>query len=268
MNAFAGLGFTFSGTSLVARLRQRVLQGLLKLSLRLPRQAIVFENNDDRLLLTGNGAVPEREARVISGIGVDITEYPAVAEPSGPPCVVLASRMLREKGVEYFVEAARQLKSRGVTARFLLVGTPDPFNPGSISEAQLKTWNAAGTVEWAGFRRDMPSVLQSAHIVCLPTYYREGVPRILLEGAASARALVATDTPGCRDIVQDGVNGLLVPTHDVDSLAAALEKLIADGELRRRMGMAGRALVERQFSLPYVLEQFWDLYLQLREPAR
>lgn len=267
VNAFSGLGFTFSGTSIGARLRRRVIQRLLSWSLRLSRQTIVFENNDDRLLLTSAGAVPSDRSIVISGIGVDTSEYQSIAEPPGPPCIVLAGRMLREKGVDYFVEAARRLKRKGVEARFVLIGMPDPFNPGSIPETQLAAWNEEGIVQWHGFRRDMPEVLREAHIVCLPTYYREGVPRILMEAAACGRALVATDMPGCRDIVQDGINGLLVPPHDVERLSDALERLILDRELRGRMGAAGRALVERQFALPRVLDQFWQLYSTLRDTA-
>lgn len=265
VNAFAGLGFTFSGSSISAKLRQRLLELSLAVTLRFRRQAVVFENHDDLKLLTQAGAVPRRQSVVIAGVGVDTSDYQAAAEPSGPPSVVLAGRMLREKGVEYFVAAAKLLKARGVDARFLLVGAPDPFNPGSILQSQLEAWHEEGVVEWQGFRRDMPRVMQEAHIVCLPTYYREGVPRILMEGAACGRPLVATDMPGCRDIVQHGINGLLVPPHDVQSLSTALEALIGDRELRCRMGKAGRALVETHFALPRVLEEFWRLYSTLRD---
>src|SRR5262249_29987808 len=160
------------------------------------------------------GAVQGERAIVIAGVGVDTTEYHPTIEPAGPVRIVLASRMIREKGIEYFVEAARRLKFNGAHARFVLVGTPDPFNPSNLSEDQLRSWDREGIVEWQGFRRDMPRVLQEAHVVCLPTYYREGVPRILIEAAASGRPLVATDMPGCRDIVQNGVNGFTVPIHD------------------------------------------------------
>jgi glycosyltransferase involved in cell wall biosynthesis len=264
VNAFAGLGYTFSSRSLLGRLRQGATQRLLAGALRLPKQAVVFENNDDRLLLSEAGAVPAERAVVISGVGVDTAEYPLAMEPPGPVRVLLASRMLREKGVEYFVAAARKLKSDGSSARFVLVGTPDPHNPGSLTEEQLRAWHDEGVVEWQGFRRDMPRVLQEAHVVCLPTYYREGVPRILMEAASCGRPLVATNTPGCRDIVQDGVNGLLVAPHDVEGLTQALRRLVDDQNLRVRFGQASRALVERQFALPTVLDQFWRLYSQLR----
>jgi glycosyltransferase involved in cell wall biosynthesis len=267
VNAFAGLGYTFSSGSFVGRLRRSATLQLLARALRLPRQAVVFENNDDRMLLTEAGAVPAERAFVISGVGVDTTEYAPTAEPTGRVCVVLASRMLREKGVEYFVEAARRLKLAGVDARFVLVGMPDPFNPGSLTEDQLRSWDSEGVVEWQGFRRDMPRVLAEAHVVCLPTYYREGVPRILMEAAACGRPLVTTDMPGCRDIVQHGVNGLIVPPHDVDKLTAALQLLIGNRDLRLQLGLASRAIVEAQFALPKVLDQFWQLYSTLRVSA-
>jgi glycosyltransferase involved in cell wall biosynthesis len=267
VNAFAGLGTVFASRSIGGRLRRSAVLHLITRALQLPRQTVVFENNDDRVLLADAGAVPVDRTLVIAGIGVDTKEYYPVTETEGSVSVVLASRMLREKGVEYFVEAARRLKQDGVTARFVLVGTPDPFNPGSLSEAQLRSWDSEGIVEWQGFRRDMPRVLQEASIVCLPTYYREGVPRVLMEAAACGRPLVTTDMPGCRDIVQNEVNGLIVPIHDVDRLAAALKRLIVDRELRARLGIASRALAEKEFALPRVLDQFWQLYSTLRVPA-
>jgi glycosyltransferase involved in cell wall biosynthesis len=263
VNAFAGLGHAFGGSSVTARLRRWTVERLIGWSLRLPRQRIVFENRDDLELLTRAAALESEDALVIAGIGVDTHEYVGVPEKPGPVQVLLAGRMLREKGVEYFVEAARRLRRRGVAARFVLAGVPDPFNAGTVTEQELRGWSAEGVVEWLGFQRDMPRLLRESHIVCLPTYYREGVPRILLEGAASARALIATDMPGCRDIVRNGVNGLLVPPHDVDALERALESLIADADLRARLGAAGRRIAEEEFALPLVLESFWELYRSL-----
>lgn len=264
MNAFAGLGYTFVAASALGRVRRSIIQRLLAAALRLPRQTVVFENQDDRALLTAVGAVPADRSVVVSGIGVDTDEFAYEEERPGTPRVLFASRMLREKGVEYFVAAAQRLKAQGVAARFVLVGRPDPYNPGSISEAQLQEWAASGVVEWYGFRKDMPEVIRESHIVCLPTFYREGVPRILLEGSSCGRALVATDMPGCRDIVRDGINGLLVPPHDMDKLEQALRRLLDDHAYRRALGRAGRRVVEQEFALPKVLDEFWRLYGALR----
>jgi glycosyltransferase involved in cell wall biosynthesis len=263
INAFAGLGFVFIGSTWFARARRWAIQRLIAWSIKLPMQRAVFENEEDRALLTAARVVPRNESHVIAGVGVDTDVFLPAAEPPPPVKVLMAGRMLREKGVLYFVEAARRLKARGVVARFLLVGTPDPFSPGAIMDTELKAWSREGIVDWLGFRSDMPQVVRDAHILCLPTYYREGVPRILLEGAASGRPLVTTDMPGCRDIVKDGINGIVVPPHDVDALAAALEKLVCDADVRARFGTAGRILVEQHFALRNVLQQFWALYVRL-----
>jgi glycosyltransferase involved in cell wall biosynthesis len=260
INNFAGLGSAFSGESRGKRLRRRIVERGLALAMKLPRQWAVFENEDDRLQLVGARVVSDRETLVIPGIGVDIDEYSPSPEPAGPVRVLMACRMVREKGVFQFVEAARLLKDRGLGARFLLAGAPDAFNPGGISKEQLRVWHQEGTVEWLGFRRDMPQLLSDSHIVCLPSYYREGVPRILIEAASCGRPLVGTDMPGCRDIVRHGSNGFLVPARDAKALALALEKLCTDAALRAEFGAAGRRLVEQGFALPGILKKFRELY--------
>jgi glycosyltransferase involved in cell wall biosynthesis len=185
-----------------------------------------------------------------------------VAPAAGTPLVVLPARMLRDKGVEEFVEAARVLKARGVEARFALVGMPDPENPASISQARLEEWASAGIVEYWGWRDDMSKVLSAASIVCLPSY-REGLPKALLEAAACARAIVTCDVPGCREAVRDGHNGLLVPVRDSAALAGALMRLIGDPVLRQRMGNRGRARVEAEFALERVVSDTLGLYRSL-----
>jgi glycosyltransferase involved in cell wall biosynthesis len=266
INAFAGLGSAFIGSSWFARARRWAVQRLIAWSVKLPNHRAVFENEDDRALLIGARVVTSDESVVIAGVGVDTDEFFPVTEPPPPVRVLMAGRMLREKGVLYFVESARRLKHRGVVARFLLVGIPDPFNPGTITEAELKAWSSEGVVEWLGFRSDMPQVVRDAHVLCLPTYYREGVPRILMEGAACGRPLVTTNMPGCRDIVKDGINGIVVSPHDVNALVAALEKLVCDAGLRARFGAAGRTLAEQHFALRNVLQQFWALYVLVGLP--
>jgi glycosyltransferase involved in cell wall biosynthesis len=263
VNAFAGLGYVFTGGTVWARMRRMLLRALMRVALRVPHQTVVFENGDDRRLLIHARVVPPERSMVISGIGVDTDVYRVTGERPGRVQVLFASRMLREKGVVYFVEAARRLLAAGVKAKFVLVGTPDPCNPGSISESQLHKWHAEGCVSWLGFRSDMPSVIADSHVVCLPTYYREGVPRILLEAAACGRPLVATDMPGCRDIVRDRVNGLVVAPHDVEALSRALRELIENRELRVRLGQASREIAAREFALPKVLDQFWGVYSSL-----
>lgn len=170
--------------------------------------------------------------------------------------------MLWDKGVGEFVQAAQILKNRGVPARFILAGDADPGNPSAVPEEQLKAWHQSGVVEWWGWQEDMPAVYAQCNLVCLPSL-GEGVPRSLLEAAACARAIVATDVPGCREVVRDGENGLLVPPRDPQALAAALEKLLLDPQTRQRMGAAGRALVEKEFAVEKVVDDTMKVFEQL-----
>ena len=182
--------------------------------------------------------------------------------------MVLASRMLWDKGVGEFVAAAAALKAKGSPARFVLVGDTDEGNPSCVPPHRLEGWRKRGEVEWWGRRQDMPEIFAGCHIICLPSY-REGLPKVLIEAAACGRALVSTDVPGCREIVHHGRNGLLVPPRDIGALADALEILIRDGDLRRRMGAASRVLFESGFSLQSVVDETMDLYSHLLEaPGR
>ncbi len=194
--------------------------------------------------------------------GIDLDNL-GTAEPAGVVRVVLLGRMLREKGVEEFVDAADELHARGVTAEFLLAGPTDPTNPGGLSLEKLNDWTSSGVVKYLGFVQDVPKLFSSCHIICLPSYYREGLPKSLVEAAACGRAIVTTDHPGCRDVVKNGVNGLLVPTRDGPSLAAALKRLIDDANLRHQFGAAGRELAASEFDLHIIVEQTLRVYEKL-----
>jgi glycosyltransferase involved in cell wall biosynthesis len=184
---------------------------------------------------------------LIRGAGVDTTEFACYPEPEGMPLVVLPARMLWDKGVAEFVRAARCVRGTGVQARFALVGASDPQNPACVPPEQLAAWQDEGVVECWGRHNDMPSVMRSCAVVCLPSY-REGLPKALLEAASSGRAIVTYDVPGCREVVTDGVNGILVAPRDEPALNAALVRLLADRGLRERMGTLGRARVMEEFS--------------------
>jgi glycosyltransferase involved in cell wall biosynthesis len=167
--------------------------------------------------------------------------------------------MLWDKGVGEFVDAAKQLRQRGVNVKLVLVGEPDAENPASVPEDQLLTWQNEGVVEWWGRREDMPQIMAQSHIVCLPSY-REGLPKSLLEASSCARPVVTTDVPGCREIVHEGDNGFLVEARNPTALADALARLIADPELRHRMGQRGRARVLSEFAQERIVEQVLALY--------
>ena len=266
VNAVSGLGYTFIQKPPGHPLR-RALVALYRLALRGPRRWVVFQNDDDAALFHRLGlAAPERSL-MIRGSGVDTAAFAASAEPDGRPVVVLPARLLWDKGVGEFVEAARALRESGSDARFALVGKLDPGNPAAVTRAEVDGWVAEGAVEWWGYRTDMADVLRSATVVALPSY-REGLPKALLEAGASARARVTTDVPGCRDTVEDGVTGLVVPARDAGALAAAVARLLADDGLRQRVRLAGRRDVERRYAVGLVVEAHMAAYERALRDAR
>ena len=260
INAITGLGFVFIGRGWREGGLRWLVKGLYRIALKNTR--VVFQNVDDRSLFFELGLVLENQVYLIPGSGVDTSRFVVEPEPAGsaePVLVVLPARMLWDKGVREFVEAARILKKQGVSARFALVGDTDPNYPACVPEQQLNEWQSSGIVEWWGWQEDMPAVYSHAHIVCLPSY-REGLPRTLAEAAACGRALVAADVPGCRSIVRQGENGLLVPVRDAKALAEALRTLILDAGLRQKMGRCGREIVLREYSTEKVLGDTLMLY--------
>ena len=269
VNAFAGLGYTFIQAGKRKGLLRSVMGRALRWSLALPHSRVVFQNEEDARELTSAGIVRHEQIRIIRGVGVDTDKFsppPTSQDQNHIPLVVLAGRMLWDKGIGEFVEAARLLKVSGIQAQCVLVGMVDMENPAAISETQLRTWQTDGLVEWWGHREDMPNVLASAQLVVLPSY-REGLPKVLLEAAACGRPLVATDVPGCREVVQDGVNGILVPPKDPASLCEAIARLLQDPGLRARMGARGREIVVKEFSVGRISRETLNLYDELLESS-
>ena len=267
VNAIAGMGFIFSSTALLARLLRPLIVSAYRLMLGGRGRLLILQNPDDQKLLVGAGVIAAARVRLIRGSGVDPQRFIVSAEAAGIPLVVLASRMLWDKGIAEFVDAARRLRAEGIAARFILVGDTDEDNPAAVPPAQLAAWRDEGVVEWWGRRDDMPVVLAAANLVCLPSY-REGLPKVLLEAAACGRAIVATDVPGCREIVADGDNGLLVPARDSVALTAALGALLADPVRRQRMGQRGRERVLAEFSEARVVAETLAVYLELLSDKR
>ena len=243
VNWVAGMGWLFvSGNR-----RAKILRGIIRraLGVLLRRTSVIVENKDDQAIIADIG-IAAQHIHLVRGAGVDTLLYSPCPEPVGIPLVVLPARMLWDKGVGEFVGAARQLQQRGVKAKLVLVGDPDTENPASVPERQLKDWQNEGVVEWWGRREDMPQVLAQSHIVCLPSY-REGLPKALLEAASCGLPIVTTDVPGCREIVRDGDNGLLVEAYNATALADALARLLSDPGLRQQMGLRGRERVVSEF---------------------
>lgn len=258
VNAIAGLGWLYTSADRSKKIIRALVRGLFKRALK--GSAVVVQNPDDMNQLKGMGL---EQLHLIRGAGVDTQSFRPCDVPPDPPCVMLVSRMLWDKGVGEFVAAARLLKQEGIVARFVLVGGFDPGNPAAIPESQLRSWNKEGIVEWWGQRSDMANVLAQAHIACLPSYYREGIPKSLLEAAACGLPIVTTDAPGCREVVEDGVNGLLVPVKDSIALAGTIKKLVLDPDLSRRMGVASRKKAVKEFSQERVIDETLAVYRAL-----
>lgn len=265
--AVAGLGFSFSSQSLRAKIARRALVPLLKLGLH-KRARVIFQNPDDLALFTKLAIIDTSQAVLIRGAGVDTEKFVPMNRPtSEETVVVLAARMLWDKGVGEFYEAAKKLKRSGTQAKFRLLGGIDEGNPSGIPAQTLHKWQQEGFVEWKGAVKNIASEYAAADIACLPSVYAEGLPKSLIEAASCGLPLVTTDTPGCRDICRHEWNGLLVPSRNADALALALERLIESNELRSRMGQRGRHLVEKEFAEGIVVEQTLTLYRQHLQPT-
>lgn len=262
VNALAGLGYIFTSDQLMARILRPAIGKAFKLLLNSPKSRLILQNQDDRTLFIHKRFINEERISLIRGSGVDTTAFSPTPEPSGIPVVMLASRMLWDKGIEEFVEAAKLLKVRCINARFVLVGDTDLHNPSSISQDQLNAWHMEGIVEWLGYREDMPKIFSESHIVCLPSY-GEGIPKVLIEAAACGRSIVTSNAPGCRGIVRDGENGLLVPVRNAGELANAIQYLIENPELRQKMGARGREIVLNEFSVEKVVSETMTVYNSL-----
>ncbi len=260
INALAGLGFIFTSKSQLARFFQPVIQIILKILLGKKNTYTIVQNSDDKKLLVDRKIIHEEKLRLIMGSGVNMDIYKPEKNKSDLPVVMMAGRMLWDKGVGEFVRVARKLTGEGIRARFILVGSGDADNPSSISSSQLRKWQENGDIEWWGARADMPDVFKEVHIVCLPTIYGEGVPKVLIEAAASALPIVANDVSGCREIVRQGENGMLVPPLDPQALSDALISLIGNKELREKMGTRGREIVQKEFSEQKVIGQTMEMY--------
>jgi len=258
VRSITGRGYIFLGSDLRARLLRPLIKQIFQVALQSSPGATIFENQNDRQYFISENLVRPQDTHLIEGVGVDTDYYTPLPEPQGLPVVVLAARMLWDKGVDTFVKASEILRLN-FPARFVLVGEPDPGNPASIPVEVLKTWVDQGSVEWWGWQADMRKIFAACHLVTLPSL-AEGIPTVLLEAAASGRAIVTTDAPGCREVVQHGYNGLLFPPRDPAALAEAIQKLLENPQLRGEMAKNGRRLVESKFSSKLVIEQTMQIY--------
>lgn len=262
--AVSGLGYLFTSSAFSARLGRIGASYLYRFALKQERLKVIFQNPDDRQFFLQNKACLPEQTVLIRGSGVDLQIYKATPEQNDKIVVVMIARLLKDKGVFEYVAAAKKLKATGVHAQFLLVGDTDEGNPAFIDKTLLAQWQQEGDISLLGFRQDIAQLIEQANLVVLPSY-REGLPKILLEAAACARAVITTNVPGCRDAVEPNQTGLLVPVRDVDSLAEAMRLLIENHEYRHQLGQAGRILAEREFAIEHIVAAHLNVYHELKE---
>lgn len=270
VNAVAGMGYVFASHDLKARLLRPIVRVLFKLSFGGRDARLILQNPDDAEIFKRARLVDPSCIRLILGSGVDCKRFHP-DESRGPAermRVLLPARLLREKGVIEYAEAARLLHERQVPVDLLLAGDPDQGNPAAVPEATVREWAGQGLLQWLAHVDDMPQLFRSVDVVALPSYYGEGLPKGLIEAGASGCALITTDMPGCREVVSDdGIDGLRVPARDPVALADAIERLAHDADLRRRLGKAARAKALQRFDERIVIERTMQVYAELATPA-
>jgi glycosyltransferase involved in cell wall biosynthesis len=262
VNAVSGLGgfFAEDNKSLLAKIMPKVL----RFSHHGQNLLVIFQNHEDEAMYVKKGIIKKEQARFIKGSGVNLQEFCYTPEPDSDKVkVILTARMIEEKGVFLLTDAAERLRREYENkAEFWLVGGIDD-HPGAITKEQLDVVCDGKYIKWLGYRTDVKELLQSSHIVAFPSYYMEGLPKSLIEATAIGRPIITTCSIGCKDTVDDGVNGFLIPTKDVDALTEKLHILIDEAALRQRMGRAGREKAEKEFSLDVVIEKHLSIYKEL-----
>jgi len=262
--AISGLGYVFTANTFRAKVTKLIASVFYKAALSQQFKTVIFQNTSDESILTHVAKLNSSDKVLIKGSGADLSVYDFKPENLGQsPKVVMACRLLKEKGVYQFVEAAKIVKASYPNAEFLLVGTPDLENPNTVKQAEIDNWVNEGVINYLGHRNDIPDIFSSSNIVCLPSFYGEGVPKVLIEAAACGRAIVTTDNPGCRDAVIEGKTGLTVPVRDPNKLAEALTQLIENTQLRLSMGQQGRKFAEQEFDVNSVVDKHLEIYSSL-----
>ncbi len=235
---------------------------IYKFALGHSNQLIIVQNRDDAKLLFKWGVLNLKKTKLLKGSGIDIDKFSIRDDPRGVPVICFAGRLLKDKGVNEFVEAARIIKKKGINARFLIAGEKDLSNPTGINNKDIKYLKDEKIVEVLGYKKNISALLYKSNIVCLPSY-REGFPKILAEAAASSRPIITTNVPGCRDAIIPKRSGLLVPVKNSIKLADAMKRLINNRSERIKMGKAGRKLAEKEFRIEKIIQAHLKIYQKL-----
>jgi glycosyltransferase involved in cell wall biosynthesis len=262
--AFAGMGIIFSSKKWAYKTISIILYFFFWYIFKQKNYFVLFQNTSDRDVFIKLGLIKKNKTKLIKGSGVDLVAFKKCKEPKGNVHVMFISRLLYDKGVSFFIAAAKLIKARcSLPIKFWVVGSQDLGNPNSASKAEVDKWKQEGIVEVKGHINNIKNVYKKSHIVCLPSFYGEGVPKVILEAAATGRPVVTTDHPGCRDAITDGITGILVPIKNTEKLANAIEYLASKKKIRVLMGNKARILAEKEFSLEKVTTKHMQIYNQL-----
>lgn len=262
VNAIPGMGYIFTRRGARASIVRSGVNALYRLALRHKNMRVIFQNKEDLAGFVGHAIVARQQAVLIRGAGVDLEKFTRASEPEGPPIFLLASRMLKDKGIVEFAHAAGLVKAQHPDWRFLMAGRVDAGNPASLTEAQLYDLERDYGVEWLGQRDDMHKLLADVHVFVMPSY-REGLPKVLLEAAAAGRAAIASNIAGCREVVTNEVSGLIVSPRDAVSLSEAMLRLGRDADLRFRLADAAFEKAVAVFSEADVVKHTFRVYQEL-----
>jgi glycosyltransferase involved in cell wall biosynthesis len=263
VNAFIGLGYSFTSETGKARAVRTVVGSLLRFLINRKNSIALVQNGDDMAALISLN-VAKNPIALIPGSGVDVNRFTPLAEPAGAPTFGFVGRLLDDKGIRTLVAAHRLLRRRMPDGNLLIAGTPDPANPASVTEAEARSWNDEAGVTWLGHVADIAAFWAKTHVAVLPSR-REGLPLSLMEAAACGRAMIASDVPGCREIVLHEQTGLLFPVDEAMALADAMARLAADQELRARCAAEARKLVVEKFAAEIIGRQTVALYRRVLE---
>jgi glycosyltransferase involved in cell wall biosynthesis len=268
VNSIDGMGYVFTSTSSKARMLRPVVVRIMRMAFSGKRTAVILQNTDNMSVFTQANIVDQRVLRLIKGAGVDcrryVPRYEDRGETKAPLRILLAARLIWEKGIAEYVDAARRMKSENRTVQFFLAGSPDEGNPASVKRDVVEGWVREGLIDWLGHVSDMPGLLTRIDAVVLPTYYGEGLPTTLIEAAACALPVITTDAPGCREVVsRNGEDGLLVPMRDSVALADAIRLLDDDRALARRLGLTARKKALNEFDESIVVSKTVAIYDEL-----
>ena len=263
VSAISGLGFDFMSSGTKAKFLRALLYPFYKFAFRHKNQLVIFQNEDDAGFLVNwgfnRGVINSSKVRLVRGSGVDLQMHQYSSEPQGKVIITFVARLLVDKGIREFIEASKILHDNGIEATFWIVGDIDEGNQKSITREEIASWKQLPNVKFFGFQENIADFYSKSNIACLPSY-REGLPKSLVEAAACGRVVVTTDVPGCRDAIEVNKTGLLVPINNAGALAEGIEYLIDNPDIRKRMGIAGRALAEKDFAIEKIVSDHMKIY--------